>query len=169
MGKRTRLECGKIAQSIPLLSIQNGDRPRPTLFPRHCPGSTPLVSLGEIVRQSFAKLATLTQSLLQFLLDKKNGGSRTIAILHTTCRLTMRLITAHITPMVCQFRGGILRSRATQRSEPVSQVLRASNWPRDWLPASELAECAETRMWEWNGSGASASSNLLGRLQRIGR
>ena len=64
-------------------------------------------------------------------------------------------------PMGCQFRGGILRSRATQRSEPVSQVLRASNWPRDWLPASELAECAETRMWEWNGSGASASSNLL--------
>ena len=33
--------------------------------------------------------------------------------------------------------------------------------PRDWLPARELAECAETRLWEWNGSGASASSTLL--------
>ena len=48
-----------------------------------------LDSLGEIARQCFAKLAIPTQSFLQLLvlLD-----SRTIAILHTTFRLTVRLI-----------------------------------------------------------------------------
>ena len=65
-----------------------------------------LGSLGEIIRQCFVKLAIPTQSLLQLLvlLGKKNGGSRTIAILHTTYRLTMRLVSAHISPMGCQFR-----------------------------------------------------------------
>ena len=57
-----------------------------------------LGSLGEIVRQCFVKLAIPTQSLLQLLvlLGKKNGGSRAVAILHTTYRLTMRLVSAHI-------------------------------------------------------------------------
>ena len=53
-----------------------------------------LDSLGEIARQCFVKLAIPTQSLLQLLvlLAKKNRGSRTIAILHTTYRLTMCLV-----------------------------------------------------------------------------
>ena len=53
-----------------------------------------LESLGEIIRESFVKSAIPTQSLLQLLilLGKQNGGSRTIAILHTTYRLTMRLV-----------------------------------------------------------------------------
>ena len=57
-----------------------------------------LDSLGEIIRQCFVKLAIPTQSLLHLLvlLGKKNEGSRTIAILHTTYRLTMRLVSAHI-------------------------------------------------------------------------
>ena len=46
-----------------------------------------------------------TQSLLQFLLDKKNGGSRTIAILHTTCRLTMCLISAYMSQWDVNFAG----------------------------------------------------------------
>ena len=33
--------------------------------------------------------------------------------------------------------------------------------PRDWLLVSELAECAETRMWESHGFSESASSNVL--------
>ena len=49
-----------------------------------------LESLGEVIRQRFVKLASPTQSLLQLLvlLGRKNGGSRTIAIL--------RLVSAHI-------------------------------------------------------------------------
>ena len=66
-----------------------------------------LVSLGETVRQSFAKLAIPIQSLLQLLvlLGKKNGGSRTIAILHTTYRLTMRLVSTHISQWDVMFAG----------------------------------------------------------------
>ena len=33
--------------------------------------------------------------------------------------------------------------------------------PRDWLPASELAECSEVRMWERSGFQKSASNNVL--------
>ena len=64
-----------------------------------------LDSLGEIIRQCFVKLAIPTQSLLQLLvlLGKKNGGSRTIAILHTTYRLTMRLVSAHISQWDVKF------------------------------------------------------------------
>ena len=63
--------------------------------------------LGKIARQCFVKLARSTQSLLQpqVLLDKKNGGSRTIAILHTTYRLTMRLASAHISQWDVKFAG----------------------------------------------------------------
>ena len=66
-----------------------------------------LDSLGEIIRQCFVKLAIPTQSLLQLLvlLGKKNGGSRTIAILHTTYRLTTRLVSAHISQWDVQFAG----------------------------------------------------------------
>ena len=66
-----------------------------------------LGSLGEIIRQCFVKLAIPTQSLLQLLvlLGKKNGGSRTIAILHTTYRLTMRLVSAHISQWDVNFAG----------------------------------------------------------------
>ena len=66
-----------------------------------------LGSLGETVRQCFVKLAIPTLSLLQLLvlLGKKNGGSRTIAILHTTYRLTMRLVSAHISQWNVNFAG----------------------------------------------------------------
>ena len=66
-----------------------------------------LGSLGEIIRQCFVKLTIPTQSLLQLfvLLGKKNGGSRTIAILHTTYRLTMRLVSAHISQWDVNFAG----------------------------------------------------------------
>ena len=60
---------------------------------------------------------------------KRNGRSRTITILHTTFRLTMRLSSAHISPYDVNFAGnGTLRSRVTQRSEPMLHVLRGSNW-----------------------------------------
>ena len=66
-----------------------------------------LGSLGEIIRQCFVKLAIPTQSLSQLLvlLGKKHGGSRTIAILHKTCRLTMRLVSAHISQWDVNFAG----------------------------------------------------------------
>ena len=66
-----------------------------------------LDSLGEIIRQCFAKVAIPTQSLLQLLvlLGKINGGSRTIAILHTTYRLTMRLVSSHISQWDVEFAG----------------------------------------------------------------
>ena len=66
-----------------------------------------LDSLGEITRQCFVKLAIPTQSLMQLLvlLGKKNGGSRTIAILHTTYRLTMFLVSAHISQWDVKFAG----------------------------------------------------------------
>ena len=57
-----------------------------------------LDSLGEIVRECFVKLAVPNPVTLQLLvlLDKNSGGSRTIAILHTTYRFAMRLVTAHV-------------------------------------------------------------------------
>ena len=66
-----------------------------------------LDSLGEIVRQCLVKLAIPTPSLLQLLvlLGKKHGGSRTIAILHTTYRLTMRLVSVHISQWDVKFAG----------------------------------------------------------------
>ena len=66
-----------------------------------------LDSLGEIARQCFVMLATPAQSLLQclVLLGKKNVGSRTSAILHTTYRLTMRLSSAHISQWDVKFAG----------------------------------------------------------------
>ena len=59
-----------------------------------------LNSLGEIIRRCFVKLAIPIQSLLQ-----ENVGSRTIAILHTTCRLTMHLVSAHISQWDVKFAG----------------------------------------------------------------
>ena len=66
-----------------------------------------LGSLGEIIRQCFVKLAIPTQSLLQLLvlLGKKNGGSGAITILHTTYRLTMRLVSAHTSQWDVNFAG----------------------------------------------------------------
>ena len=68
---------------------------------------TDLDSLGEIVRECCVKLAIPTQSLLQLLvlLDKKSVGSRTIAILHTTYRFAMLLVTAHISQWDVKFAG----------------------------------------------------------------
>ena len=89
-----------------------------------------LDSLGEIIRQCFVKLAIPTQSLLQLLvlLGRKNGWSRTIAILHTTYRLTMRLVSAHISQWMSSLQvSGTLRSRVTQRSEHMSRGRRASS------------------------------------------
>ena len=66
-----------------------------------------LDSLGEIIRHCFVKLAIPTQPPLQLLvlLGQENGGSRTIAILHTTYRLTMRLVSAHISQWDVKFAG----------------------------------------------------------------
>ena len=109
MGKRTRLVCRKYTQSVLFLSIQSGD----IGLDQHSfqdiarlPDNA-LVLLRETVRQSFAKLAIPTQSLLHLLvlLGKKNGGSRTIAILHTTYRLTMRLVSTHISQWGVMFVG----------------------------------------------------------------
>ena len=48
-----------------------------------------------------------TQSFLQLLvlLDKNSGGSRTIAILHTTYRFAVRLVSAHISQWDVKFAG----------------------------------------------------------------
>ena len=91
----------KYTQSESLFPTQDVDRPRPPRIQGHClPPSQRFGLVGKIVKQCIATLAIPTQSLLQLLvlLGKKNGGSRTIAILRTTYRLTMRLIA-----------GGILR------------------------------------------------------------
>ena len=52
-------------------------------------------------------MAIPTQSLLHLLvlLGKKNGGSRTIVILHATYRLTMRLVSTHISQWDVMFAG----------------------------------------------------------------
>ena len=39
------------------------------------------------------------------LVGQENGGSSTIAIFHTTCRLTMRLVSAHISQWDVKFAG----------------------------------------------------------------
>ena len=94
---------------------------------------TTLYSLVEIVRQCFVKLAIPTQSLLQRLplLSKKNGGSRTIAILHTTYRFIMRLVSAHISQWDVKFAGvwhsalkgnSALRARAARATCPTVKV-----------------------------------------------
>ena len=89
-----------------------------------------LDSLGEIARQSLVKLAIPTQSPLQLLvlLGKKNGGSRTIAILHTTYRLTMRLVSAHISQWMSSLLvSGTLRSKVTQLSKHMLHGLQVSS------------------------------------------
>ena len=89
-------------------------------------------SLCEIVRQCFAKLAMPIQPLLQLLvlLGKTNRGSRTIAILHTTYRLTVRLISAHVSLLDVKFPGKWDSALwETQHSEPMLHVLRVLNWP----------------------------------------
>ena len=86
MGKGTRSECRKFTRSVPLFSNQNGDRSRPTLFPGPCP----LVPLEEIVSHCFAKVNSITGTVACSV-GQESEGSRTIAILHSTYRLTMRL------------------------------------------------------------------------------
>ena len=56
---------------------------------------------------------------------RENGGSRTIAILHTTYRLTMRLVSAHISQWDVKFAGkwdSALKSNSALRA----QVARAA-------------------------------------------
>ena len=70
------------------------------------------------------KLAIPTQSLLQLLvlLGKYNGRSRTIAILHTTYRLTMRLVSAHISQWDVKFAGkwdSVLKGNSALRAHVV--------------------------------------------------
>ena len=94
----------------------------------HSSPDNPLESLGEIVRQCFVKLAIPTQSFLQLLvlLGKTNGRSRTIAILRTTYRLTVRLVTAHIS------QWDVKRSRNGSRNwltvEPTSRSTLRQEW-----------------------------------------
>ena len=90
------------------LPIQNGDRPRPTLFPGHCPTSGH--RLGLAVRNCQAELCQISHTnsvafAVAGFVGQENVGSRTIAILHTTCRLTMRLISAHISQWDVNFAG----------------------------------------------------------------
>ena len=40
--------------------------------------------------------------------------------------------------------------------------------PPDWLPANELAECTEARMWESSGFNESANNNLMVASDRSG-
>ena len=56
-------------------------------------------ALGSILKQCLCSLALLVQTLLQLMvmLGKKNGGSRTIAILSTFYRLLMRILAPAIT------------------------------------------------------------------------
>ena len=44
----------------------------------------------------------------------------------------------------------------------IDQVLFARGWlPRDWLPANELTECTEARMWDSCGFNECTNNNLL--------
>ena len=74
-----------------------------------------LDSLGEIVKQCFVKLA-------------KKGGSRTIAIRHTTFRLTMRLISALISQWLSCSLVSALKGNSSLRAHV---VLRALSWSTD--------------------------------------
>ena len=108
MGWQSRFAGQKCSQSLSLMPVQDGDRSRSARIKDIALLSdNSLDSLGEIVRQCFVKLAIPTQSLLQLLvlLGKKSGGSRTLAILHTTYRLTMRLVSAHIRQCDVKFPG----------------------------------------------------------------
>ena len=91
MGKRTRAEFREYTQSVPLLSIKTaiGFDQHSFLDISRFPDNA-LVSLVEIARRSLSKLAT---------------PMRTIAILHTTYRLTMRLISTHIRQWNVKFGG----------------------------------------------------------------
>ena len=74
-------------------------RHRSDLINTHSVQSILCVTTG-IVRPCFVKMQIPVPSLLQLLilLGNTSGGSRTIAILHTTYRLTMRLVSSHISP-----------------------------------------------------------------------
>ena len=82
---------------------------------------------ASIVKQCCVKVAVPVQSLLQLLvvLGKKNGRIRTTAVLHTTYRFTMRLVSAHISQWDVNLveKSGNLRSIVTRSSGPISQ-----NW-----------------------------------------
>ena len=81
------------------------------------------------VRSSDSVLSSWPYQLSHFLqllvlLGKKNGGSRTIAVLHTTYRLTMRLVVAHISQWDVNF-AGIWDSAVTGNSALRAHVARA--------------------------------------------
>ena len=63
--------------------------------------------LGEIIRQCFVKLAIPTQSLLQLLvlLGKKTEGAEPSPSCTQHTRLTMRLVSAHISQWDVNFAG----------------------------------------------------------------
>ena len=67
-------------------------------------------TLESLARSSDNVLSSWQYQLSHFLqllvlLGKKNGGSRTITILHTTYRLTRRLVSAHISQWDVKFSG----------------------------------------------------------------
>ena len=117
-----------------------------------------LGSLGEIIRECFVKLAIPTQTLLQLLvlLGKKNGGSRTIAILHTTYRLTMRLVSAHISQWDVNF-AGKWDSALKGNSALVAHVARAMGIE---LAHSE-GQCVIHFLWEMRKFYDSIKAHLL--------
>ena len=66
-----------------------------------------LESLGEIIRQMFCQVGSTNSATFAIvgLLGQENGGSRTIAILHATYCLTMRLVSAHNSRWDVKFAG----------------------------------------------------------------
>ena len=56
----------------------------------------------------------------------------------------------------------INHTHTTKNPTGTDQVLFACGLlPRDWLPASEIAECPQVRMWESSGVKEYASDNVL--------
>ena len=78
--------------------------PPRTLFPGHCP--SPGQRLGRICQTELRHIGRYQLSdfcRCQFCWARQTEGSRTSAILHTACRLTLRLTSAHIRSRGCRF------------------------------------------------------------------
>ena len=89
-----------------------------------------LDSLASTVKQCFVDLAVpaVTLAVACSVGQRKNGGSRTVAILRATYRLSMRVISAHSSQWDVNFTGK-WDSALKGDSALMLHVLRASTWP----------------------------------------
>ena len=108
MAWQSRFAGQKCSQSFSLIHVQDGDRSRSARTKTsHSSLTTPWILWA---RSPDNVLSSWQYQPSHFCncwscRERKSGGSRTLAILHTTYRFTMRLVSAHISQWDVKFAG----------------------------------------------------------------